>query len=77
MTRVPNKPGDTFTYEGYEFIAVADRGSDNGCDDCIGNISRALCGELPTHCFQDGIVWHTNNEAANTLQVIYKLEGKK
>lgn len=71
------KPGDTFRWDDqYEAIAHLDRDNDSGCDDCIGILHTDICDALPRGCNEDEIVWKPNNEAANVLVVILKLEGK-
>lgn len=67
-------PGDTYkSPEGYEFLAV----SDNGCDQCIGNLHNDTCDTLPAGCTANGgIAWVPLNDLAKTIYVVLKLEGK-
>ncbi len=74
----PYKPGDTFTHQMLEFIAVDDSNSDakaHECDGCVGNLHRSVCDMLPVHCNSDEIIWKASNESAKTLHAILKLEG--
>ena len=67
-------PGDTFTKDSYEFVAIEDE--DNGCTLCVGGLgNHSICDMMPRGCGQDGIAWQPANDEALALVIANKLEG--
>lgn len=67
-------PGDTFTKDSYEFVAIKDEG--NGCMLCVGRGGdHSICDMLPHSCGLDGVAWQPANDEALALVIAKKLEG--
>ena len=66
-------PGDTFTKDSYEFVAVEDE--DNGCVLCVGGGNPSICDMMPRGCSRNGIAWQPSNDEALALVIAKKLEG--
>jgi hypothetical protein len=67
-------PGDTFTKDSYEFVAIEDE--DSGCMLCVGcEGDHSICDMMPHGCGRDGIAWQPANDEALALVIAKKLEG--